>query len=243
MSSSSRRCSAGPALAALWLIGCGGGGSDPAPAPVPDTPAGWWSGTTTDSRPVKALVLSSGAYYLYHQDGLVYGQGSVSAAGTFSDPGARHYRIADGSTQAGPLSATFSPRSRFDGQQTDTTGTLAWTARWDSANAGSASTAAVAGSYAGAFAAAPTALPAAFVVQSDGRLAGLTGSCVFTGRLTPRVDVNAYDLTLAFAGFPCTTPNRDFAGIAYYDASGRSLIGLTTTGSGDNAALLLASRP
>jgi hypothetical protein len=244
MSRCARSSAAWPALC-LLLAACGGGGSSssdtPPPAP-PDTPTGWWTGTTEGGRSVKALVLGSGAYYLYHEDGLVYGQGSVTAAGTFGDAGARHYRLAGGSTQAGPLAATFTPRSRFDGTQTDTTGTLRWTASWDSANAGTATPGAVEGAYTGVFAAQPTALPAVFAVQGDGRFAGLTGTCVFTGRLTPRVDVNAYDLTLSFGGFPCTTPNRDYAGVAYHDTTGRSLIGLATTAARDNAALLLASR-
>lgn len=243
MSRCARPSAAWPALC-LLLAACGGGGGGdtPTPAPVPDTPNGWWSGRTDDGRAVKALVLGSGAYYLYHEDGLVYGQGSVTAAGTFGDPGARHYRLAGSTTQAGTLGASFTPRSRFDGTQADAGGTLTWTAGWDSANAGTATLGAVEGTYTGVFAAQPTALPAVFAVQGDGRVAGLTGTCVFTGRLTPRVDVNAYDLTLSFGGFPCTTPNRDYAGVAYYDTTGRSLIGLATPAARDNAALLLASR-
>lgn len=235
-------------LCGTLLTACGGGGSD-APPPVPTTPAGWWSGTTGTGQPVRALALSSGVYYLYYTAsagdstpaGLVYGQGSVNGT-AFTDPQARHYRLAGNSTVVANLAATFTPQTRFDGSVSDVNGNFTWTASWDSANASTASTSAVAGTYTGVWAAQPAALPAVFTVAANGQFAGLTGTCVFSGRLTPRSDVNAYDLTIGFSGFPCTSPNQDFTGVAYYDATNRSLIGVSINTAQDSAALLVASR-
>lgn len=71
---------------------------------------------------------------------------------------------------------------------------------------------------------------------------GTTGTCLFSGRLTPRSDVNADDLTIGFSGFPCTSPNQDFTGVAYFDTTQRTLIGASTNTAQDSAALLVASR-
>lgn len=237
-----------PTLGSALLSACGGGGND-TPPPVPTTPAGWWSGTTGTGQPVRALALSSGVYYLYYTasasnntpTGLVYGQGNVNGT-AFTNTQARHYRLTDNSTVVANLAATFTPQTRFDGSVSDANGNFTWTATWDSANAGTASTSAVAGTYTGVWAAQPLALPAVFTVASNGQFAGLTGTCVFSGRLTPRSDVNAYDLTIGFSGFPCTSPNQDFTGVAYYDATNRSLIGVSTNTAQDSAALLVASR-
>lgn len=235
-------------LCSPLLTACGGGGSD-APPPVPNTPAGWWSGATSTGQPVRALALSSGVYYLYYTAnagdatpaGLVYGQGSVNGT-AFGDTQARHYRLSNNSTVIANLAATFSPHTRFDGSVTDASGNFTWTASWDSANAGTASTSAVAGTYTGVWAAQPVALPAVFTVASNGQFAGLTGTCVFSGRLTSRSDVNAYDLTIGFSGFPCTSPNQDFTGVAYFDTTQRTLIGVSTNTTRDSAALLVANR-
>lgn len=235
-------------IGCLLLTACGG--SSEAPPPAPATPAGWWSGTTGGGQTARALVLSSGAYYLYYTAsasdgtpaGLVYGQGSVSSS-QFTDAQARHYRLSGNSTVIAGLTATFTPQTRFDGSVSDGVGSFTWTATWDSANAGTPSTAAVTGTYTGVWAAQPVALPAVFTVASNGQFVGLTGTCAFSGRLSPRSDVNAYDLAIGFSGFPCTSPNQDFIGVAYYDATQRTLIGVSANTAQDSAALLVASRP
>lgn len=111
-----------------------GGGGSDAPPPAPTTPAG-----------------------------LVYGQGSVNGT-QFADAQARHYRLAGNSTVTASLAATFTPQTRFDGSVSDANGPFTWTAGWDSANAGTASTSAVTGTYTGVWAATPLALPAVFSV-------------------------------------------------------------------------------
>lgn len=66
-------------------------------------------------------------------------------------------------------------------------------------------------------------------IASDGTLSGTSGGCSFTGKVTPDTSGdNFFDVSLAFAGSPCSVPNLSLTGV-----------GIATTNSASQPALLI----
>jgi hypothetical protein len=75
-----------------------------------------------------------------------------------------------------------------------------------------------------------------FNVTAEGAVSTVINGCTITGTVAPRADINAFDLTIAFAGPPCVIPsNLPFTGVAYLDtATGQltSFVRNTAAGQG-----------
>jgi hypothetical protein len=62
--------------------------------------------------------------------------------------------------------------------------------------------------------------PAQMTITASGLLAGtIDGGCEFRGTLTPRSDLNAYDVSLTFGAAPCIDANATLSGSAVLDES------------------------
>jgi hypothetical protein len=205
------------------LTACGGGGDE---APV--TPAGVYQGSSDTGRELTTVVLPDGNYYMLYS-GATPGSvgGGIQGAGTLADftfasgAGAgRNYSLEGFGTQPATLSASVSPSFGLRGTvDSGTAGTMSFDLPSTADSGGTASLATLAGAYPGQVTFALGVRPAVFTVTEGGAVSSSINACAIGGSVSPRTDINAYDLTIVFGGAPCVFPNASFSGVAYYDAA------------------------
>lgn len=195
-------------LAAAALASCGGG----------DAYTGLWEGTLAGNRPVSAIVLGDGTYYLKYAGtpgtlgGLVRGTGEFRGATFTSDDGidfkfayppARPtpakisgkvggHQTVTGSMNGQPLAVRYSKPFDPDGRLAD-----------------------LAGSYPGEVLFSLGLRQTTFHVTADGKLSTELNGCTITGQAMPRRD-DAFDLVIQFGGAPCVFPGAVFQGAVIY---------------------------
>lgn len=213
-------------LSALALLSsCGGG----------DPYAGLWTGSVSPQRQALAMVLDEGEYYMLYSKpgsrelaGLVHGTGDFHAA-TFSSKDAVDYNW---ERQAFPpvagvpttLSAKVSPQRTVSGSVNNRSFTLGP----DDEFGGDARLAAIVGSHSGEVAFTGGKRLATMHVTANGDVSTNVDYCIITGKVVPRADVNAFDLTMNFSGSPCAFPNAQFKGIAFYREDTKQLYAAVT---------------
>jgi hypothetical protein len=79
------------------------------------------------------------------------------------------------------------------------------------------------GSYAGTVTFILGTRPAVFSVRPPATSAPASTAARSPGRVVPRNDANAYDLTIVFGGAPCVFPFAQFSGVAVYRPDQRRL--------------------
>lgn len=202
--------------AAAMLASCGGG----------DAYTGLWEGTLDGNRPVKAMVLGDGTYYLKYAGaggslgGLVRGTGEFRAA-TFTSADGVDFRFAF--PMQAPAAATLS--GKLGGHQT-VTGTMngmplsvTYVKPFDPVGKLSE----LAGSYPGQVTFSLGLRTTTFEVSADGKLVTVLNGCTITGQVVPRRD-DAFDLSIQFGGPPCVFPQGTvFQGAALYSADLKQL--------------------
>jgi hypothetical protein len=212
-------------LAAAALAGCGGG-DDAA------TPTGLYNGSS-GSRSVSTIVLGDDSYYQLYSPannptavgGLVVGTGTFDGV-RFASTDGRDYNLEGAGMKPATLTADVVTRSSFTGTLSSGAAAPApFSSTYAPEIERSATLAALAGTYPGQVTFSLGARAGTFVVTPAGAFSTNINACAITGNATPRSDVNAYNLTLTFAGAPCVFPNVTFTGIARLDATGK-LLGL-----------------
>lgn len=210
------------------LSACGGGDDWNGPT------TGGWTGTTDSNRDVAAVLVPDGTYYLMYSavadpntvGGVVQGT-STLAGESFGSSDGLDFSAEGAGIRAATVAANIHHGS-FDGTETPATGAaVSFQTRYD-ATAPTASLTRLAGTYEGTAGFALGVRPATFTVGADGAVSSVINGCSITGTATPRTDIPAYDLALAFGGAPCAIPNLAFSGIAYL--------------RGDNGRLVAAAR-
>jgi len=196
----------GALVVGLLVAACGGG----------DPYTGLWQGTLDGNRPVSAIVLGDGTYYLKYGGtpgtlgGLVRGTGEFRGA-TFTSTDGVDYHFAierptgaklsgklgghqtvTGNMNGKPLSVTYLKPFDPDGKLED-----------------------LAGSYPGQVTFALGLRETTFHVTADGKLTTELNGCQIPGQVVPRRD-DAFDLTIQFQGAPCVFPYAVFQGAAVY---------------------------
>jgi hypothetical protein len=226
-------------LAAV-LTACGGGGDDI----VVGTGAGIYKGSADGGRAVTAVVLEDGNYYLVYSTTADAGVAGGGVQGTFTlsapvltSSGARNYNLEGSGTQAASFAGNLDVGRSLSGTFTSgTAGTLGVTTEYSRDSGDRASLATLAGAYPGQVTFALGVRPAVFNVTAEGAVSTVINGCTITGTVAPRADINAFDLTIAFAGPPCVIPsNLPFTGVAYLDtATGQltSFVRNTAAGQG-----------
>lgn len=208
-------------LLAAVLAACGGGD-------VPATGAGIWKGTA-DGRAVTTVVLPDGSFYMMYSgkvDAATVG-GGVQGAGALTDrwfvsSNSRDYNLEGAGTQSATVAATLARGDFLNGTVTSaTTGAMGFQTDYSTDSDDTASLATLAGAYPGNVTFALGVRPAVFNVTAQGAVSTVINGCTITGTVAPRTDVNAYDLTIMFAGAPCVFPNASFSGVAYLDTGGK----------------------
>lgn len=243
-------------LALSTLAACGGGGDGDAAdestggAPVAATAEGLYTGTTSNGQNLTGLVLDNGHYWVLYSeansaviDGVIQGA-SNSTAGNFTSANGRDfnftgYGIADLSIAATYVSGQSIAGNLNYGGAKPTTFTTTYDARYTQP----ATLASIAGSYSGQSATAGEKEPANFTVSTTGAISGTGASgCRFTGSVSPRGAVAAYDLSLSFLGGVCEQGTATITGVAYMDPTSNRLLAAALDSTRSNGAVFIGQK-
>lgn len=202
--------------AALLLASCGGG----------DPYAGLWKGSMDGNREVNAIVLGDGSYYLLYSrpgtpliGGFIQGQGDFHGARITSSD-ARDYNWEGRRTRPTTLDAKISPRQSVSGS---VGGTMPFSVSYQKQFDYDAQLSLLAGAFKGQVAFVGGYRNATFTVSPAGALSTDIDGCLITGKVSPRADGNAYDLTITFGGGVCVFPHVSFTGVALFRDEERRL--------------------
>jgi hypothetical protein len=213
------------ACALLW--GCGG--SDSAPAVNdPSASAGFWQGTSTSGRAFFAALLASGQYWVIYSPvnepdfigGIIQGTAS-STGGSFKSEDAVDMDFEQGAIAPATITASYTPRSTFNGIISDTLQSASFVAKF--VFSASSSVSDIAGTYQGIGGTVATGDDTTLTLNSDGSITGFTSSgCTFTGTATARSDVgSAFDVQVTFGGGACELGSSTVNGIAIANSGGQ----------------------
>jgi hypothetical protein len=227
-----------PALACLALsaalAGCNTGNLPPASQATPllTTSAGIYKGSLSTHQNLLLAMFYDGTAYLFYQpagaprqvdDVVVVRNGAQTDAGKFSGAQGTRYRFAQpGSATPVQVAIDFTHSPAVSGSvsargDADSTTFTASPAQM----LGQAPTrAATIGLYSGNAGSLQGMATAQMTVTASGLLAGtIAGGCEFRGTLTPRSDMNAYDVSVTFGAAPCRDANATLSGSAVLDAA------------------------
>jgi hypothetical protein len=206
-------------LVAAVLTACGGGGDNVAPSG-----AGVYKGNADGGREVTTVLLGDGTYYTMYSGtdrstvgGGVQGTATISGP-TFTSSNGLNYNLEGSGTQPATVAATLALGRFLNGTVTSaTSGNMAFETDYSGDSDETASLATLAGAYPGNVTFALGVRPAVFTVTPAGAVSTVINECAINGTVSPRTDVNAYNLTIVFSGAPCVFPNASFSGVAYFD--------------------------
>ncbi|HVE06676.1 MAG TPA: hypothetical protein VNE00_05420 [Paraburkholderia sp.] len=216
----------------VTLAGCGTGNLPPASqaTPVLTASAGIYKGSLSTHQNLLLAMFYDGTAYLFYlpagaqrtiDDVVVVRNGTQTDAGKFSGVQGTRYRFAspgDATPVQVAIDFTHSPAvsgsvaAGGDAERTTFTASPAQML-------GQASTrAATIGLYSGNARSLQGTAAAQLTVTASGLLAGtIAGGCEFRGTLTPRSDLNAYDVSVTFGAAPCIDANATLSGSAVLD--------------------------
>ena len=237
--------------AALFVSGCGGGGSDSAPAASSPGAQGLWIGTTATNRTITGLVFGDGSYYVLYSPvgnaaaiaGVVQGTGS-SSAGTFTSANAKDFNLEGLGVQSGAVSAAYVSKQSFNGSVTNSAGgNTPFTSSYDANFETAPSLASLAGTFTGQVALSAGIQAATVTVSSSGTISGVNGGCALSGTASPRSDGNAYNLSITFAAAPCFFANQTFTGIGYFNSVTKRLYAAAPNAARTDGVLFVGTKP
>ena len=220
----------------------------PAPVGGAAAAAGVWTGTTSANETVRAIVLEDGTYYVLYSrpgsgdDAGVYQGSATIAGGTFSSSNAKDFAMGNGvAAYPATLSGTYVPASTLQLAITDRRGTRSLSATYVSGSGQAPNVATAAGAYAGRTGHVPGSLQATFALDESGNLSGINELCQFTGRVTSRASVDAFDLALHAISGACAF-GLDAVGVLYYDAASQQIRGFAPFDNRTDQYFLIGSR-
>ena len=239
-------------MSMMLASGCGGDGGDGVDTQLTaaDTPAGLWLGTTATRRAITGLVLADGSYYVLYSrvdnPGVISGfvQGNATSGDSrLSSPNSKDFNLEGPGTQGVTLVATYESKRRLSGTisypNADSTG---FASTYDTAYEGTPSLASVAGTYTGLADLVVGSLSSTVVVSSAGALNGGSGGCTLAGTVSPRQDVNAYDVSFTFGSAPCLFAGQKFTGLGYLDAATKRLHLASTNAGRSDGTLFVGTK-
>jgi hypothetical protein len=222
-------------VAAAMLSSCGGG----------DPYTGLWEGTLDGNRPVKAMMLGDGTYFLKYAGapgspgGLVRGTGEFRG-GAFSSIGAVdfHFAFPLQRPTAARLSGKLGGHQTVTGTMNTKPLTVTYVKPFDPVG----QLAELAGSYPGEVTFSLGLRATTFEVTADGVLTTVLNGCSITGQVVPRRD-DAFDLTIQFGGAPCVFPGAAFQGAALYSTELKQLEAAVVNTTFGQAITFTARKP
>ena len=246
------------AVSTAVLTACGGGGDStdgtvttPTPTTTTASATGIWTGTTDTNRSVTGVVLGDGTYYVLYSPvgtpsviaGLVQGNGTMSGS-TFTSSNAKDFNLEDASVMSATLSAIVATKQTFNGTVSDSNGAVTFTSTYDPTSDTAASLDTVHGSYTGQVATSAGLETATVTVNPSGALSGTgVSGCTVSGTVSPRTDVNAYNITVSFGPSPCLFAGETFAGVAAFDGDDKRLYAAAPNASRTDGILFVGTKP
>ncbi len=211
---------------------------------------GTWAGTTSDGTTVSGIVLDDASYYFAYTlpggkgvDGLV--QGTMSSANRqFNSSDGRNFAIGMGVTNT-TLAGAYVPRASMNGTVSSASfGTSTFALVYQPIYERPANIAAAVGSYSGNIGTAAGIQNATMTISSSGVVAGTFSNCSLAGSVRPHGSVDVFDLFIATQGDACTFGGRiRHTGIAYYDASNKTLFATAPNPSRNDGFLFFGTKP
>ncbi|MEO8407974.1 MAG: hypothetical protein ABI476_06040 [Oxalobacteraceae bacterium] len=213
---------AGAVLLSTLLAGCGGGSSSPAKVTVSDA-QGVYEGTVSNGREHRTLILENNQFFTIYGNtgnggfgiaGFIQGNGKTNS-GNFSSTDLKDF-FADGTVVSGSLSASYIPKTSFNGTLTEGTSTVTFTGAPLKSSSYNYDTAANPANIAGAWILADLqGSTVAVSISSSGALVGSTAGCAFNGTINPRASgKNVFDVALTFGAISCRLTGQTATGIA-----------------------------
>lgn len=208
-------------------------------AAMPTGPEGLWLGSTSYNQTIFGIVLPSGTFFFIYSTGYSLEIGGVFAGaytfanGVASSTLAYDFNFApDNGIYPATVRGTYVPGSTLRGTVTDYNSTSTFTAQFMLDWRGPPNLAEAVGTYIGTGASPSGVGPATATLTASGLGIGSSEGCTFSGTVTPRSDINAFDLSVQSSGALCALGNTTLNGIAIYTAADR-----TFYATGVNASL------
>ena len=198
---------------------------------VAATAEGIWAGTTNTGALILGFVVDDGTFYIVYTTsngsnaGVVQGTATYSN-GQFSSSDAIDINFAGLGVVQAAVSGSYVPRSSINGVITDAAQHASFTASYSAIYDQPASLAAAAGTYSGVTGTSATGGNAVFTLSAAGAFSGSSAGCSFAGTLSPRGNVNIFNLSITFQGGGCIFGTSTIVGIAYYDAGSHELLAI-----------------
>ncbi|MFT4172137.1 MAG: hypothetical protein QM639_06225 [Rhodocyclaceae bacterium] len=224
-------------VAALGLVGCGGGGggveigrggassssgsSQSSSTGVRTTPEGLWNGKA-GVWDMTALMLETNRFYvLYSRSGAIYGvvEGTANVSGSSFSASAKDFNIPYATVFPSSFTGSFTPMTSMSGQFTQAGSAYLYNATYVADYDKPVTTAGVAGRYVGSAATDSGPATITIVIDADGRISGTSPGyvslCTFQGTMKPRASgKNVLDMTVTFNGGSCALGTATVSGNA-----------------------------
>src|SRR5690606_18913906 len=190
---------------------------------ISETAEGMYLGKTSTERDFGTVILENGSYYGIYTSpnnpafaaGFFQGTGT-SRNGTFTSTTLRDFNLETGIVSDGSLSASYRPKSSFNGTISGDNGNLTFSGTYEARYEQAPSLTAIAGAY-------TSSDGGTINIDTSGALNGSIEGCTFSGTVTPRARGNVYSTVVTY-GASCTfLASQTLAGVAILDASGKKI--------------------
>jgi hypothetical protein len=235
-------------LSCIVITGCGGGGSSVAQQSVTTIPEGAYYGKTSNGRTIAGFILDDGSYWVLYSGlnpsfpgGLIQGTGTASN-GNFSSTNGKDYSFEGLGILPVNVSATYVLAASLNGNMKypSLNQTSTFTTTYDKSYETSPSLAVISGTYTGSALGDPTTIS----IANSGSITGKdSAGCTFSGTTAPRSKGNIYNTSITFGGYPCQFINTKWSGIAFFDASSKTIYAISLNSSKDNATVFSGTKP
>lgn len=223
--------------------GTDGGGSEPAVR----SPAGVWRGTSSTGRAVAGVVFDNGdLWFSYTAEqsslaaGVVTGQVTVDSEGRLTGFGTDFNLDGAGAREAELSGEVVARQSLVVDVVVDGESVLQFTGEYSVQDEQPADLSTVLGAFAGTASTVTGAETSEIIVGDAGMLAGVAAlGCTFAGSVSPRSDINVFDVSLSFGGDGCLFANVQASGVAWIH--GQQTFMATVVTETDNREVLVFS--
>ncbi len=209
--------------------------------------AGVWQGTSTSGRTVGGVVFDDGSFWFTYTAqqstlgaGVVTGQATVDTDGKLTGVGTDYNLDGMGSRNAVLTGVVMTRQSLSVDVQVDGSSVIQFESDYALQAEQPADLAGVLGSYLGTSSSVLGAETSEVIVGGTGMLAGVSDfGCNFAGSVSPRSDINVFDVSFSFSGQPCEFVDQSALGVAWVTEQ-QTLTAVVLIGTDSRSALLFS---
>ena len=227
------------------------GSSNSSPPPPATSAEGLWTGNVGNGRSMAGLVLNDGTYwFLYFVGnpaviaGVVQGNGT-SNAGAFTSSNGKDFNLEGLGILDMTVAGSYVQKQSLSGTVTYLLGgQTTFTSTYDTAYDLTPNVSLLLGTYTGSTAISGGVEAVTVTLSAPNTLTGLSASgCSFTGGISPRTQGNAYDVTVTFAGGVCSNGTSTVTGVAFFNATTKTLYSAALNPARTNGFLYVGTKP